>query len=314
MLRTPLLVTCSLALLACGQQTAAPTGSSPLIPVFEPTSADLADFFDCMDAAGKTLIAAHRGGPAPGYPENALETFERTVSTSTPILEIDVATSADGVLFLLHDDTLDRTTSGTGPFTTQDWASLKKLSLKDERGQLTAYGLPRFDDVLTWSEGRAILEVDIKRSTDYDDIASVIERTGAQERVILIAYSDGQALALASRLPDSMISVPVNGKEHLEELISRGIKRENILAWTGIEAPQPDFYAMLDDETVEVLFGTLGGRNSIDNQIEASGDEDAYVRLAQQGVDLIATDRPDEALAALTAANRHLGPGECTGL
>ena len=70
---------------------------------------DLNTFFDCLDDAGLALVSAHRGGPAEGLPENALETLQATLASVPAMMEIDVAQSADGVLFLMHDDRRDRT-------------------------------------------------------------------------------------------------------------------------------------------------------------------------------------------------------------
>ncbi|MEM9422235.1 MAG: glycerophosphodiester phosphodiesterase family protein, partial [Pseudomonadota bacterium] len=103
-------------------------------------------FFDCMDESGHTLISAHRGGPERGYPENSMAAFKRTTSHTHALLEVDVSTSADGVLFLHHDDTLDRTTTGSGLASETKWEKLKTLSLKDPDHRVTAYGLTRLDD------------------------------------------------------------------------------------------------------------------------------------------------------------------------
>ena len=81
----------------------------------------LPEFFDCVRETGGLLIASHRAGPAPGYPENALETLQYATSQGMLIHEIDVAESRDGVLFLLHDRTLGRTTTGDGAVADTDW-------------------------------------------------------------------------------------------------------------------------------------------------------------------------------------------------
>lgn len=287
-----------------------PVTDLPAAEVAAPTD-NLPRYFDCIDQAGKTLISAHRGGPADGYPENTLSAFRRATQGTGALLEVDVATSADGVLFLHHDDTLERTTTGKGLATETPWAALKALSVKDRRGKLTGDGLARLDDALAWADGKAILQLDIKRSTDFDDLAAVVNAQDAQDRVILIAYTMGQAYALNARLPRAMISAPINSADDLAEYASRGIDADRLLAWTGTEATRPALYGNLDNVDVEVIFGTLGGRQSIDKEIAATGNDARYTEYARQGVDVLATDRPFAAYAALSLDDRAVTPGLC---
>ena len=83
--------------------SAAENPQPKLSPVSRAALPPLPELFDCIRKERGMLIAAHRGGPAPGFPENALETMQRTLDVSTPVMEIDVAESQDGVLFLMHD-------------------------------------------------------------------------------------------------------------------------------------------------------------------------------------------------------------------
>ncbi|MDP4604669.1 MAG: hypothetical protein NWS68_00780, partial [Erythrobacter sp.] len=56
----------------------------------------LSAMIDCLEAAGQTLISAHRGGPSPGLPENAIPTMAALLAAAPAIMEIDVALSRDG--------------------------------------------------------------------------------------------------------------------------------------------------------------------------------------------------------------------------
>src|SRR3546814_11884826 len=76
------------------------------------------------------LISAHRGGPEPGYPENAIETFEKSAKRQPLIIECDIALTKDSVLVLMHDDKLDRTSNGKGYV--KDY-TFKELQRSEER-------------------------------------------------------------------------------------------------------------------------------------------------------------------------------------
>ena len=72
-------------------------------------------------------ISAHRGNSL-NAPENTLATFRNVLAMGVELIEIDVRTSSDGVLVILHDGNLDRTTSGQGPIKNLTLKEIKKLS------------------------------------------------------------------------------------------------------------------------------------------------------------------------------------------
>ncbi len=264
----------------------------------------LNDFFECLEAEGVTLLSAHRGGPYPGYPENAAETMAEILTAVPTLMEIDVATSSDGVLYLMHDETLDRTTTGTGPADALAWSEIAKLRLEDEDGSQTDFAPPQFSKVLRWAKGRTILQVDFKPSTHYEDVIAEINNQGAEGEVILIAYTLASATKLHRLAPEMMVSLGINSQSELNGAVAAGIPSDRLMGFTGIEAPRPRLFSTLNARDVEVIFGTLGGGASIDNDIARSGDEARYAKIAAAGVDIIATDRPKQAHAALVKAGR----------
>jgi len=272
---------------------------------------DLNAFFECLEMSDAALVSAHRGGPYPGLPENAIETMDALMTRIPAIMEIDVATSADGVLFLHHDDTLERATTGAGEASALDWDEINRLKLEDDDGARTAFAPSRFDDALAWAEGRTLLQIDFKQSTRYEDVAAEVTRQGAQDRVILIAYSMASAQKLHRLMPDAMISLSLDTQSELNRAVAAGVPDDRILGFTGIEDPRPRLFSILNSQDVEVIFGTLGGADSIDNDIARSGYEALYAEIAAQGADIIATDRPIEAFAALEDGGRAVEAGEC---
>lgn len=304
---------------------AACDAGSPVAPTSSPKAAALVGdaswrvetpygvnaLFDCLARTSASIISAHRGGPSPGFPENAIETLAETLRKSPAIMEIDVGASEDGVLFLLHDDALDRTTTGSGVAADSTWRMLSGLRLVDNDGRETAFAIPRFADALAWADGRTVLQVDFKRSARYEDVAAEVKRQRAEDRVIFIAYSLAQARRLHSLAPAVMISLNMNSQSELNAAVAAGIPAERLIAFTGTEEPQPRLNETLASSGVEAIFGTLGGARSIDNNISDFGGDAYYAELAAMGVDVIATDRPEAAQDALDAADRSVAAGEC---
>ena len=272
---------------------------------------DLNEFFECLEAEKITLVDAHRGGPKPGFPENTLATLAATLEIAPAVLEVDVSTSADGVLFLFHDDRLDEKTTGSGEPASLPWAQIAQLRLKDESGAVTEHAPTRLDEALQWADGRTILALDIKRATPYEAVVDEVRRLGAEDRVLLIAYTQGQARKLHRLLPEAMISLNVGSQSELNGAVAAGLPAGKIVAFTGLETPDARLFSLLNERDVEVIFGTLGGAHSHDAALARSGDDSLYAELAEAGVDLIATDRPAAVQAALGRAGKAAKAGVC---
>lgn len=270
------------------------------------TPANIAAFFDCVREKSLAIVAAHRGGDEPA--ENAIETFERTLhgAPGPVMLEIDVRRTRDGALVLMHDETLDRTTSGEGAVSAITLAAFEKLQLTDGRGRMLRSHPPTLESALAWARGKAILELDVKRGAPFSEVIAAVRAAHAEQRVVVIVYSTEDALTMQRLAPDLMLSAPAESVAALEAVSSVRVDLRRILAWTGTREPDSALNIALAQKGVESIFGTLGDTaTSVDARFARDGDQ-GYVALADTGVQVIATDRPLEAMRALDDAD---GPG-----
>jgi glycerophosphoryl diester phosphodiesterase len=122
------------------------------------------------------LVAAHRGG-ALLWPENSLLAFRNALVLGVDYLELDVHLSRDDQVMVLHDPTLDRTTTATGPVAARSAAELSAIRLKDRGGSVTAESVPTLDQVaeLAARAGRQLL-VEIKVDPDGQRYPRIEER------------------------------------------------------------------------------------------------------------------------------------------
>jgi glycerophosphoryl diester phosphodiesterase len=287
------------ALMACGAQPASQR-VAPNTNAHEFTPHDLPAFFDCLRENSQTLVAAHRGGPSPGYAENAIATFEHTVSQIPALLEIDVARTRDGALVLMHDDDVDRTTTGRGAVNDLTLAEFQALNLQDDDGRTLDAHPPSLREALDWAAGKAILELDVKRSVAFEDVAAAAREAGAENRVIVITYSVAAARRMARIAPELMIATTIENQTDLRDLQNARVDLTRIIAWTGIEEPNAALNVALAQAGVEAAFGTVGGARSWDNRFTQNG-EDQYAAFAETGLQLIASDRPLDAVRDLDA-------------
>lgn len=287
-----------IAALLMGQT--APELPEPAVPI-APRDGRTADLLRCVSDADLVLTSGHRGGPAPGYPENALETAAHTLSQGPMLIEMDVRTTRDGVLVMMHDDTLDRTTTGEGAVSDHTWAELQDLRLVDNEGNESDFRIPRLVDVIAWMRGRGVLAIDLKEDASIPAVARAVAEADAHAFTMVSTYRPAQAMLVHRSDPRITITHPVNIPEDLEVLRRVGVNMEVLTAWAGLEgydARAPQLWAELDRQGIPVLFATLFFG---DRDMEATGDYGLFEELAAQGVDIIPTDLHMEAFRTVTA-------------
>lgn len=127
------------------------------------------------------LVIAHRGASAE-QPENTMAAFRRAVDLGADAIELDVRLSRDGVPMVIHDPTLDRTTSATGPVAARSAEELARLKV----GSTT--GVPRLADVLREIPLPILLEV--KEPAAQEEVAGVLLGQEAADRVVVASAHD----------------------------------------------------------------------------------------------------------------------------
>ncbi len=266
----------------------------------------LSRWFDCLRANDAITLAAHRGGPGPGYPENALETLQHNFARGIEMFEIDVAESQDGVLFLHHDRSLGRTTTGDGQVVEADWDEIRSLRLRDTDGAVTGFSPTRLTDALLWAkEAGAIVELDRKPSTSFRNILAAVRAAGAGDHVVMISYSADQAAAIARLAPGIVLTASARGADDLDALEAAGVGLGNLVAWTGTREPDPAAWQRLRSAGVEPAFGTLGRPGErLDDTYAADGDLEEFAGLAEAGLVLLSTDMPVAVAEFLGADDR----------
>lgn len=257
----------------------------------------VADYLNCMHDQNVLLVAAHRGGPAPGFPENAVETFERTQTVGAMVLEIDVRRTSDGKFVLMHDETLDRTSTGKGSVDEATLAQIQALQLKDNEGNLTPYHAPSLKQALDWGRDRAMLQLDVKPGSMVEDVVRFVVELEAQSYAAVVVYSVEDALRAAAASPDITVSVEVTDLARLKHLEDGGLPTNRIMAWTGVETQRVKLWLGLSERGVTSAWGAMW---YLDRDVKSSGDPSPFEKLAQTQLDIVSSDIPDVAFEALS--------------
>ena len=242
-------------------------------------------------------VSAHRGGgDYSGYPENAVESFAYLAGQlPAVIIECDIDLTRDSVLVLMHDKTLDRTTTGTGPLLAKTWAECQQYRLEDNFGTATDYRIPTLEQALRWGNGKCLFTLDVKRGVPFAKVVDMIHQTNAASYAAVITYNAPDAGTVYRLDPALMISVSIRGQEDYERLRAAGVPDQNMLAFVGTTEPEPGLYQFLHTKGIACILGVLG---NLDKQAQARGDQ-MYRTFVQAGADILATDRPLEAAQAI---------------
>ncbi len=160
------------------------------------------------------LISAHRGFSKIA-PENTMPALQAAFDAGADFVEIDVRMTADGVLVLMHDALVDRTTSGRGLVSALSFSEIRHLDAggwfkRSYAGTL----VPTLDEVLAWSRGRLAVLIELKNSPDRDPafvaaLIDAIERNGAEDFAIPACFDHPTLAELNRRRPQWQLEMIV---------------------------------------------------------------------------------------------------------
>jgi len=114
-----------------------------------------------------TLNIAHRGASA-FAPENTMAAFEKAIELGADVIELDLHLTRDNEIVVIHDDTLDRTTDGSGPVHQRSLGELMRLDAGRWFGEgFAGQRIPRLAEVLDRFAGRVPLALEIKAGSTF---------------------------------------------------------------------------------------------------------------------------------------------------
>ncbi|MGN7986978.1 glycerophosphodiester phosphodiesterase family protein [Pedobacter sp. 22226] len=256
------------------------------------STAELYQFLKWSPENRFPLISAHRGGPMPDFPENCIETFDNATTYNPVVIEFDIAYSKDSVMVIMHDDQLDRTSTGKGPVSNYTYEELKAFNLKDTEGNETKFKIPALDSVLSWSKGKVLLTIDLKKGVSYAKVIEKVRQYKVESNSIIITYTAEQAKEVHQLAPELMISASVQKKAELKRLNNMGIPNNRIVAFVGVAAPDKEFYQYLHSKGITTILGTMG---NIDKSAKASPVKNVYYHLVNNGADILSGDNLPQA-------------------
>src|SRR5687767_7214655 len=117
----------------------------------------------------RPLSVAHRGHSI-AYPENTLEAYRKAIELGVEMIECDVNITRDGTLVMMHDSTLDRTTTGTGRVSASTWEEVQRLDAGGKfKPQFAGVRVPSTEETLMLYKEAGILSCFEIKGADGDE-------------------------------------------------------------------------------------------------------------------------------------------------
>jgi glycerophosphoryl diester phosphodiesterase len=247
---------------------------------------------DAVRGRHPIVVTAHRGfsGKAP---ENTLAAFRTAIEAGCDMIELDVHLTRDGEVVVIHDDTLERTTSGRGTVAGKTLAELRGLDAGawfDSR--FSGERIPALAEVLALARGRIRINIELKRGKNFpytmeelaDRTLSVVETAGMVDRVLFSSFAPAAVDRIRVRNP--LLSVAL--------IVEKPWRKPE-------EAGGGKIYPVLNCRTT-----VLNGENirraharGIRVHVWTVNTEQEMARFISLGVDGIITNHPDRLIALM---------------
>jgi glycerophosphoryl diester phosphodiesterase len=230
--------------------------------------------------APRPLAFAHRGGAAVGD-ENTPAAFARAISAGYRYVETDVHATADGVVVVFHDATLDRMLGRPGRVRDVRWADLRSVRVGG------AAVVPRLEDVLEeWPKVR--FNIDVKADPAVGPTVDLVRRAGVLDRVLLASFSDRRLAAIRTAFGPGLATSM--GQREVTRLWLAARLRLPVRIPPGVVAAQVP-WRQGPITVVDRPFLRLAHRLGLQVHVWTIDEPRAMHHLLDLGVDGIMTDR-----------------------
>lgn len=248
-----------------------------------------------MIPAAVPLVIAHRG--ACRYaPENTLAAFRLAADQGAPAIELDAKLSADGVVVVIHDATVDRTTNGRGAVSSLSHSRLKSLDAGGFFGpQFAGEPIPTLEEVFDAVGRRLLINVELTNYASPADrlvekVVELVRSFHLEERVLFSSFQPVNlftARRLIPEVPRAILALPGRKGWWARSFLMRSI---------APQAVNPYF--------TDVSPAFVERQHASDRKVNVwtVNDPADLERLIACGVDGLITDDPPNAFAALAGS------------
>jgi glycerophosphoryl diester phosphodiesterase len=238
-------------------------------------------------AQTRHVVAISHRGEHLVRPENTMPAFEEAIRVGADFIEVDVQTTSDGKLVLLHDATVDRCTNGTGRIRDLTFDQVEALDAGVKKApEYAGTKVPTFDQVLDLARGKIGIYVDIKNAT-AQDLVTHIDGHGMSDHVVM--YCRANLCKQIQELNPKLKVMPESSSvEHSQMLID--LLHPKVIAFDAGDF-KPEIISVVKQASSEIYVDRMGTTDA----------PEGWQSAIDAGADGIQTDRPGPLVEYLRA-------------
>lgn len=300
------IIPCLLAL-GCGQKS--PKKETSIDP--EPRISRLIDTFEHSNSDA-VMIIAHRGDWRHA-PENSVQAIKNCIDMGVDMVEIDVRMTSDSVLVLMHDQKIDRTTTGSGYIREFTYDSLQSFFLKDNLQNVTTHKIPTLEEALMTTKDEILVNLDTKDYRNLSKYYALLQKTKTLDQVIIKApIPKNEALSIFGDYLNEIYFMPLvrTAKPGAMKMVKEYQENDPPVAFeftipSDTTALLP-YFKTVREHGSRVWVNSLSPEHCVGHNDElAASDVSVYDWFINNHINMIQTDRPVLLLNYLRAKDLH---------
>lgn len=253
-----------------------------LIALFLLTACEQAETLPLAIQKEPLLVVAHRGVLDSNSPENSLLEMDKAFEKGIRFFEIDIRENEEGKLYLLHDESLDRTTTGRGLLKNFSQESLEGIFIKGTQEQI-----PTFSAALDWAKKRGVWLMLDAKVAPLESILREVQSAKMEEQVLLLTFTRERAAEALELNGNFLVSVLIPDEESLR-YYGNQYDKGRLVAYIP-KASAPNWFIRVKSMGLATLSDVMG---EVDARAQSMGKE-IYTRFQEsRNLDMVVTDFP----------------------
>lgn len=262
----------------------------------------------------RVLVTAHRGDWR-NTPENSIQALKNCIAMGVDIMELDLKKTKDGHLVIMHDQTIDRTTTGKGNVSDYTLAEIKTFFLRSGSGHPTKHRVPTFMEILAIAKNKIIIDVD-KGYDYYPQVIKALREQGMIGQAIVNVKGStplSQIEQEVGKIEEDITIMPIvdmkradaseiiaSYKPHQKTIIQANFSTDTLAVLKSMASLRANYGLWINS-----LWPEQNGGHDDDLAVEENKKEESWGWLINHKANLIQTDRPKELIEYLRAKKLH---------
>jgi len=229
------------------------------------------------------IVIAHRGSHLI-KPENTIASIEEAILIGADYVELDLRTTKDGHLVLLHNDEVDQVSNGKGPIKDLDFKEVQTLILKGKDGSL--HHIATFEEALKTCKDRINIYLDFK-AADVVQAYREIKRAGMEKAILVYVNNSDQYQSWRRNAPKIPLMSGLSEKAVTKENLLESLRKTPLEAIDNI--PAKELLPIIRSSGISIF---------LDVQKSSETPENWYAAM-KKGIQGMQTDHPKELIGYL---------------